>query len=299
MLPGHDRYDYHPWSERSVYSWQGGAKLAVYLGISLEHFPFGQAPGTGLAPPSRNGWAPQPTVLSQAMHDYGNRVGAWRLLEMLEALRLPATVLANSALYGHAPALIAAHRARGDEIAAHGLASEGQSTWDEAAERALIQATTATIAGAEGIRPRGWFSPWAAESHMTPDLLAEAGYTYTLNWCADDQPVWMRTRSRRLLAVPYPQEINDITAILGHHDGAERFAAMIIADFEERLQQIRDGKPQVMGIALHPFIVGRPYRLRALRAALEHITARQGLVWIATAGQIADHVASLSEGVVP
>ncbi|MCI0752642.1 polysaccharide deacetylase family protein [Teichococcus vastitatis] len=299
MLPSHGRYSYHPWPERPVYSWPGGAKLAVYLGINLEHFAFGEGLGAELAPGPNGGGGPQPDVLNYAWRDYGNRVGAWRLIELLEALRLPATVLVNSAMYGYAPSLIAAHRARGDEIAAHGRTnSERQSTMDEAAERAMIRAATTVITEAEGAPPRGWLSPWIAESRVTPDLLAEAGYSYTLNWCADDQPIHLATRTGPLLAVPYPQEVNDMPSIVARKDSAEQFAAMIVADFEERLLQIRDGKPQVMGIALHPHLIGQPYRLRALRGALEHITARQGLVWLTTAGQIASHVARLP-GMLP
>ncbi|HWL83750.1 MAG TPA: polysaccharide deacetylase family protein [Roseomonas sp.] len=294
MLPDHGRYDYHPWPERPLYSWRGGMKLAVYIAINLEHFAFGEGLGAELAP-----GGPQPDVLNYAWRDYGNRVGAWRLLELLEALRLPATVLVNSAMYDYAPSLVAAYRARGDEIAAHGRTnSERQSTMDEATERAMIAEATAAITNAEGLRPNGWLSPWIAESHHTPDLLAEAGYRYTLNWCADDQPIWLRTRAGRLLAVPYPQEVNDIPAIAVRKDGAEQFAAMIVADFEERLRQIQDGRPQVMGIALHPYLVGQPYRLRALRGALEHIVARQHHAWFATAGQIADHVGSMPEGIM-
>ncbi|WP_120008315.1 polysaccharide deacetylase family protein [Teichococcus vastitatis] len=299
MLPSHGRYSYHPWPERPVYSWPSGAKLAVYLGINLEHFAFGEGLGAELAPGPNGGGGPQPDVLNYAWRDYGNRVGAWRLIELLEALRLPATVLVNSAMYGYAPSLIAAHRARGDEIAAHGRTnSERQSTMDEAAERAMIRAATTVITEAEGAPPRGWLSPWIAESRVTPDLLAEAGYSYTLNWCADDQPIHLATRTGPLLAVPYPQEVNDMPSIVARKDSAEQFAAMIVADFEERLLQIRDGKPQVMGIALHPHLIGQPYRLRALRGALEHITARQGLVWLTTAGQIASHVARLP-GMLP
>jgi peptidoglycan/xylan/chitin deacetylase (PgdA/CDA1 family) len=299
MLPSHGRYSYHPWPGRPVYSWPGGAKLAIYLGINLEHFAFGEGLGAELAPGPNGGGGPQPDVLNYAWRDYGNRVGAWRLIELLEALRLPATVLVNSAMYGYAPSLIAAHRARGDEIAAHGRTnSERQSTMDEAAERAMIRAATTVITEAEGAPPRGWLSPWIAESRVTPDLLAEAGYSYTLNWCADDQPIHLATRTGPLLAVPYPQEVNDMPSIVARKDSAEQFAAMIVADFEERLLQIRDGKPQVMGIALHPHLIGQPYRLRALRGALEHITARQGLVWLTTAGQIASHVARLP-GMLP
>ncbi|TDH62815.1 polysaccharide deacetylase [Dankookia rubra] len=296
MLPHHGRYAYHPWRGRPRYAWPGGAKLAVYLGVNLEHFAFGEGLGAELAP-----GGPQPDVLNHAWRDYGNRVGGWRLLELLDQLDLPATVLLNSAMYDHAPQLVAAHRARGDEIAGHGRTnSERQSVLPEAEERRLIAESTAAIERHEGRSPRGWLSPWIAESRATPELLAAAGYAYTLNWCMDDQPVWMATEAGRLLAIPYPQEVNDIPAIAVRRDGAGQFAAMVLADFEERLDQVaRDGIPQVMGIALHPYIIGQPYRLRALRGALAAIAARRGEAWITTAGAVLDHVAALPEGMVP
>ncbi|WP_149535323.1 polysaccharide deacetylase family protein [Siccirubricoccus phaeus] len=293
MLPSHGRYAYAPWPERPRFAWPGGAKLAVYLGVNLEHFAFGEGLGAELAP-----GGPQPDVLNFAWRDYGNRVGGWRLLELLDQLSLPATVLLNSAMYEHAPQLVAAHRARGDEIAGHGRSnSERQSLLAEAEERRLIADCTLAIRRHEGMAPRGWLSPWIAESRATPDLLAEAGYRYTLNWCMDDQPVWLRTSAGRLLSIPYPQEANDIPAIVARKDGAAQFAELILADFAERLEQVgRDGIPQVMGIALHPYIIGQPYRLRALRGALAAIAARRGEVWITTAGGILDHVLALPEG---
>ena len=295
MLPTHGRFDYHPWRDRRPYRWPGEATLAVYLGVNLEHFAFGEGLGAELAP-----GGPQPDVLNHAWRDYGNRVGAWRLLELLDELSLPCTVLLNSAMYDHAPSLVAAHRARGDEIAGHGRTnSERQSALPEAGERALIAESTAAILKHEGRAPLGWLSPWIAESHATPDLLAEAGYRYTLNWCSDDAPVWKRTRHGRLMAVPYPQEANDIPAIVARKDGAEAFADLLVDDFEERRHQIRDGLPQVMGIALHPYIVGQPYRMRQLRRALSHIATRRAEVWITTAGGVYAHAAALPPGTVP
>jgi len=295
MLPTHGRYDYAAWRGRTPYAWPNGARLAVYLGVNLEHFAFGEGLGAELAP-----GGPQPDVLNFAWRDYGNRVGAWRLLDLLDELSLPATVLLNSAIYDYAPSLVAAHRARGDEIAGHGRTnSERQSVLPEAEEQHLISEATAAIALHEGRAPRGWLSPWIAESRATPDLLAEAGYAYTLNWCADDAPVWMRTRGGPLLAVPYPQEVNDIPAVVARKDGGDAFAAMILDDFEERLRQTADGLPQVMGIALHPYIVGQPHRLRHLRRALAAIARESGRVWITTAGAVLDHVAALPAGVVP
>ena len=296
MLPTHGRYDYTPWRGRTPYVWPNGTKLAVYLGVNLEHFAFGEGLGAELAP-----GGPQPDVLNFAWRDYGNRVGAWRLLDLLDELALPATVLLNSAMYDYAPEVVAAHRARGDEMAGHGRTnSERQSILPEPEERRLIADSTEAMQRHEGISPRGWLSPWIAESRTTPDLLAEAGYRYTMNWCADDAPVWMRTRGGPLLAVPYPQEINDIPVIAARREPMEAFARMIVDDFEERLRQVRsDGLPQVMGIALHPYIVGQPHRLRALRRALALIARARDDVWITTAGAVFDHAAALPAGVVP
>jgi allantoinase len=288
-LKHHDRYDYAPVTFRPVYDWPNGRRLAVYIGLNLEHFAFGEGLGAELAP-----GGPQPDVLNYAWRDYGNRVGVWRMLELFGQLALPVTVLLNSSIYDYCPEVVAPFRARGDEIAGHGRSNaERQSVLGEVAEAALIAETTAAIARHEGRAPAGWLSPWIAESHATPDLLAEAGYRYTLNWCHDDQPGWMRTRDGgRLLSVPYPQEINDIPAIVARRMEADAFADMIVDNFEEMRAQAEQ-QPLVMGIALHPYIVGQPFRLRHLRRALAHIAASRDEIWLCRAGEIATHAAAL------
>jgi allantoinase len=285
----HDRYDYTPITRRPVYDWPNGRRLAVYIGLNLEHFGFGEGLGAELAP-----GGPQPDVLNYAWRDYGNRVGVWRMLELFDQLSLPATVLLNSSLYDYCPEVVAAFRARGDEIAGHGRSNaERQSVLDEAAESALIAEATAAITRHEGRAPAGWLSPWIAESRVTPDLLAEAGYRYTLNWCHDDQPGWMRTRNGgSLLSVPYPQEINDIPAIVVRRIEADAFADMIVDNFEEMRVQAEQ-QPLVMGIALHSYIVGQPFRLRHLRRALSHIGAARDDIWLCRAGEIATHAANV------
>jgi allantoinase len=285
----HDRYGYTPITRRPVYDWPNGRRLAVYIGLNLEHFGFGEGLGAELAP-----GGPQPDVLNYAWRDYGNRVGVWRMLELFDQLSLPATVLLNSSLYDYCPEVVAAFRARGDEIAGHGRSNaERQSVLDEAAESALIAEATAAITRHEGRAPAGWLSPWIAESRVTPDLLAEAGYRYTLNWCHDDQPGWMRTRNGgSLLSVPYPQEINDIPAIVVRRIEADAFADMIVDNFEEMRVQAEQ-QPLVMGIALHSYIVGQPFRLRHLRRALAHIGAARDDIWLCRAGEIATHAANV------
>jgi len=292
-LRDHGRYGYSPIHRRPDYTWPGGRRIAVYIGYNLEHFAFGEGLGARLGPAS-----PEPDVLNYSWRDYGNRVGAWRCLELFDALKLPVATIANTAIYDYCPELMAAHRARGDEVVGHGRTnSERQGTLGVDEERALIAESTARIAREEGRPPRGWLSPWISESAATPDLLQEAGYAYTLNWCHDDQPLPFRTRAGRFWSIPYPQEVNDIPMIVARQMGASEFADLIVGNYDEMREQSR-AQALVMGIALHPYLVGQPYRLRELRRALRHIVD-DGRAWIATPGAILDHVVQLGATPAP
>ena len=290
-IPTHNRFDYSAIRDRPALEWPNGARLAVYLGVNLEHFAFGEGLGARIAPAS-----PEPDVLNHSWREYGNRVGVWRCLDLFDELALPTGALVNTALYDHCPQVVEAFAARGDELIAHGHSNaQRQSDLDEAGERDLIAGCRARMAAAHGSAPEGWLSPWISESAVTPDLLREAGFRYTLNWCHDDQPTPMRTRAGALWSSPYPQELNDIPMIIGRRMDAKDFAQMIIDQFDEMLEQAHaPGVPHglVMGIALHPYIVGQPYRLRHLRRALRHIVANatisaHGEVWLTTPGAIA------------
>jgi peptidoglycan/xylan/chitin deacetylase (PgdA/CDA1 family) len=284
MLRTHGRYAYSPIVARPTGTWPNGRHLAVYVALNLEHYAWGEGLVEDLVP-----GIPKPDVLNNSWREYGNRVGAWRLLELFRSLSLPVTLLINSELYAACPELIAAFRNEGAEIASHGRTnSEHQADLAEPDERALVEHVTRTVAEHEGRSPAGWLSPWIAETERTPDLLHEAGYRYLLDWCMDDQPVWMTTRSGRILALPYPQELNDSAAIIGRQVGAQDFADMVIDQFDEMLEQSRERQPLVMGIALHAMIAGQPFRLRALRRALAHIAERRQHCWLTTAGAIAD-----------
>lgn len=290
-IPVSGRFDYSPITGRSDYVWPNGARLAVYIGFNLEHFAFGEGLGACIGPVSA-----QPDVLNYSWREYGNRIGAWRCLELFDQLAWPTAAIINTALYDHCPELVAAFVKRGDELVGHGHTnSERQNILDETAERALLAACRERIKAQSGAAPSGWLSPWIAETLYTPDLLVETGYSYTLNWCHDDQPLPMRTRSgQRLWSIPYPQEVNDIPAIMARQMDGRDFADLVIDNFDEMLAQARQ-QPLVMGIALHPYIVGQPYRLRHVRRALEHMNkAREaGQIWVTTPGAICKHVNTL------
>lgn len=290
-LRGHGRFDYSAPHERLRFTWPEGRKLAFYIGLNIEHFAFGEGLGATLAPS-----APV-DVLNYAWREYGNRVGVWRCLELFDELGWPVGALVNTALYEHCPQVVAAFAERGDELIAHGHTNaERQGGWPEDEERALLLHCRERMREMHGLAPQGWLSPWISESAVTPDLLRETGYRYTLNWCHDDQPVPMRTRDGGVLwSVPYPQELNDIPMIVARHMDGKDFAQMIVDQFDEMLEQTQrgdDAPALVMGLALHPYLVGQPYRLRHLRRALRHVAEHLGReVWVTTPAAIVDALA--------
>jgi len=294
MIRSHGRYDYSPIVDRPDYSWPGGKRLAVYVALNIEQFSFGEGKGAAIAPPDQ---AQSHSVYS--WRDYGNRVGIWRLLQLLDDLEIPAQAQLNAEIYNHCPQIPAALRARGDEILGHGLSNSWeQGELDEEGERALIAQSTEAITKHEGKAPTGWMSPWLSNSTITPDLLKEAGYRYFMDWTMDDQPIWMKTRAGPLLSLPYPIEVNDTRGIVWYRYSSAEFADMIIDNFDEMLEQ-SEAQPLVCPISLHPFVVGRPYRIRQLRRALAHIARHREQIWLTRPREICAHIESLPPGVVP
>jgi peptidoglycan/xylan/chitin deacetylase (PgdA/CDA1 family) len=285
-LPHHQRFAYSAVSQRADFTWPQGKRLAVYLGFNIEHFAFGSGLGANIGPVS-----PQPDVLNYMWREYGNRVGVWRCLDLFDDLCLPTGAIINTALYDHCPEVVAACVRRGDELIGHGHSNaERQADLPLAQEAELLRHCSDRMHSESGVRPAGWLSPWISESLATPDLLAQAGYAYTLNWCHDDQPVKVNTQSGQALwSIPYPQELNDIPMIMARQMDASAFAQMIIDQFDEMLRQTSHptrAQSLVMGIALHPYIMGQPYRLLHLRRALQHIVAHRERIWITTPGAI-------------
>ena len=230
-LPGHVRYDYSPIVKRTNYSWPEGKRLAFYIALNIEHFAFGA--GIGMDPSNRSG---QQTSRNFAWRDYGNRIGNWRLFEILDELKLPASTLLNSMVCYQYPEIIEKIKQRGDDVLGHGRtnAEVFRPMWEHDEARA-IQECTEVIEKHVGVRPTGWMGPGAAESNVTPDLLKEAGYTHLLDWPVDDQPIWMQTRSGPLLSVPYPMELNDAGTLVHRDHTGREFGEMIVDQFEELL----------------------------------------------------------------
>ena len=266
------------------------------VALNVEHFSFGEGLGhTPTAP------GPQPDVRNFGWRDYGLRVGIWRIFDVMDELKLPMCHLLNASVCEEMPQITARIRQRGDEVIGHGYTnSERQSDMDEATEAAMIAHATRTLAESCGRRPYGWMGPWISETAVTPDLLQENGYTFLMDWPADDQPFWMKTRAGRIMSVPYPIEINDTPTMLSRAQPATDFHRMILDQFEEMLR-LSEKQSLVFGISMHTFCTGQPFRLAQVRQALQTLMKHPGFdkVWVTTPGRIAEYATMLPAACVP
>jgi allantoinase len=153
-------------------------------------------------------------------------------------------------------------------------------------ERDDIRRTAQAIGDATGKRPRGWLGPGLTETWETPDLLVEEGYDYVADWVLDDQPVWLKTRSKPIVSLPYTQECNDVAMMLIQHHKASEFCDRAIDQFEQ-IYTDAESSARVMAISIHPYIMGAPHRTKYFRRIFETIRQRRDvLFW--TGEQILD-----------
>lgn len=261
-----------------------GKRLAVIVAVNVEHYVWGR-PALSLAPFTAE-LVPDP--LNYSWREYGARVGVFRLMDIFDRYDIAVSAPLNSDVCDLYPTVVHEGSRRGWCWVAHGV---NNSEWilgrERDAERAVLGEVTEKIATATGQRPRGWLGPALTESPQTNDLLAELGYSYTLNWGIDDEPYTLEHGGGGLIAVPYASELNDIPFLAIHGQTGAAFAQALIDQFDWMLME-GETRPRILSFGVHPFLTGQAYRARHFAAALEHMAERRDEVWFATSDEIAD-----------
>lgn len=285
----HGRFSYSPIAQRPPLQLPNDARVAVWATPNIEHFHFDK-PAISITPMTAG---MQPDVLNYAWRDYGVRVGIWRLMDIFEKHGIRATAALNAEACEFYPEIVTAGTALDWEWMAHGVSNSMLiANLSEDEERNVIGGVLDTIEVSTGTRPRGWLSPALTESHVTLDLLAEAGVEYVADWCNDDQPYPIKTRAGSLVAMPYTLEVGDIPVFLERGGSGEDFYRVIIDQFDT-LWEEGATTARILSLALHPFLVGHPFRARHLDRAFAYMKDRDG-VWFATGSEILDWYGEVS-----
>lgn len=281
----HDRYSWSMLPRRKPVEWPGGARIALWLSIALEWFPLDMA-GKPFKPPGAM-MTRYPDLRHYTLRDYGNRVGIHRLLEALDRRSLRASVPVNAAVVQRYPSLVQRIVQGGHELLAHGLDMDHLHYTGMEAEASVIARALDQVRRAGAAPVRGWLSPAKSQSAETLDLLAAAGVEYVCDWCNDDMPFEMRTAHGPLHAMPHNPDIDDHAILVQNHHTEAAFTQQLTDQFDVLYDEAARLGGRIMSISLRPWIIGQPYRMHALEAALDHMLSRSG-VWSATGGEILD-----------
>ena len=286
----HQHYDWSPMSCRAILRWPGQARLALCVVIVLEHMEWQSPEGSFQAANLAGGSVarPFPDYARISHREYGHRVGIFRVLDVLDKYGIKATVAMDALTAENYPYLVRHCLDRGCEIIGHGMSVSRMITSDmsQKEEERYINESLSALTTAIGHRPVGWLGPEQGESFRTPQLLAQAGVRYICDWPNDEQPYPIKTPEGELFALPLMLELDDVVALAQRRVAVDRYAEMLKEGFDVMYQ---DGEQngRVLGLNLHPWLIGQPFRIGFLDDALGHMMRRQG-VWAATGIEIID-----------
>jgi peptidoglycan/xylan/chitin deacetylase (PgdA/CDA1 family) len=278
-----ERVPYSAIADRPPLELPGGARMVVWTIVNIEDWGIERPmPRTVLSPPM--GQPLLPDLPNWAWHEYGMRVGFWRLFDCMKQFHVMPTLALNGIVCRNYPRVARAAKDEGWEFLGHGWLQQPMHKLED--QRAAIRDTIEAIRELTGAPPHGWESPGLTETLDTIDHLAEAGIEYVADWVLDDQPVYISTAHGPVVSVPYTVELNDIVITLIQHHPAEEMLRRGRDQFD-RLYADSASSPRVMAISVHPYISGVPHRIRYVEELYSYILAKPGVLhW--TGGQIAE-----------
>ena len=290
--PGMDNeyYDWSPIVSRPVLRWPNDARVALCIIVSLERYEFLPPPDAYMPPnlPGGIGRGAFPDLNNFSHREYGNRVGIFRVMNILDKHGIRGTVAMDAAIAENYPFLVEECQKRGWEFIGHGQTVNRMitSNMSEDQEREYIRTSLDSLAGATGRRAVGWLGPEYGESTRTPAILAEEGVQYVCDWPNDEQPYWMKVPKGTLVSLPVMLDLDDVFTHWNRRVTVGRWAQRVMEAFDTiYVDGAKSGR--LFSLNLHPWLIGQPFRIKYLDQALGHIMRRQA-VWAATGSEITD-----------
>jgi allantoinase len=267
----HDIYRWSALKDRQPVTWPGGAKVAVWICVSLEYFPLTPTDTPFRAPGHMQ--TAFPDYRHYTAREYGTRVGLYRLLDAFAKADIRVSVATNSAIADRYPSIIADIMSAGHEIIAHSTDMNGTIATGlaEEEERALIATSLDTLERVSGTRPTGWLSIARSQSWNTPHLLRAAGVRYCCDWVNDELPYGFENG---LINLPLNHELSDRQIISIQQQSADGYAQQILDAFDWLTREASEDGGRMLPLHVTPYIIGLPYRIDAFEQVLTALKAR-------------------------
>ena len=281
----HERYEWSMLTARPAVAWPDGKRLALWVNVSLQHFPLNPRGLPVKLPGAMT--MPYPDLRHYSLRDYGNRIGIYRFLKTFDRLRVKPSFAINALLADRCPALLGAVLERGDEILGHSWSMDTPHAGGlaEADEAALIERSLGALRGLTKQPIRGWLSPGKLETAVTPDLLKAQGIVYFCDWVNDDMPYRFHTRAGDLWAMPLSTELEDRFVLMDNQHAEASWAQQVKDACDYLLAESASQGGRILSLSLHPWVMGQPHRIKHLEEALEYVMSQPG-VWSAAPSEI-------------
>jgi allantoinase len=275
-MPMHprERLAYSAIEGRAPLKFPDGVRMVIWPVLALEEWDMGRPMARMVISPPQ-GVPMQPDHPNWSWHEYGMRVGFWRMKKMFEQLEISPTVTLNARVCETYPVVAEACLKAGWEFNAHGYDQVPMHKLDD--QRAVIDKAMAIIEKFCGKRPRGWFGPGLTQTFDTLDYLSEAGIEYIGDWVLDDEPVTLKTTHKPVVALPYNFEIHDITMMALQNHPSDVWHERAMDQFSWLYEEAAE-RPKIMAVACHPFLSGVPHRIGHVQRTFEDLLSHKGVV---------------------
>jgi allantoinase len=273
MIPT-QRADFSAIVDRPPLKLPGGARIVVWTIVNYEVWDISR-PMARQVLPAPTGQPLLPDVPNWSWHEYGMRVGCWRFFDLYKRLGIRPTLSVNARVCEDYPRVAGEARDLGWEFMGHAYEQGPIHKVDD--QRGMIFKSMDVIENFTGKRPVGWLGPGLTQTLDTPDILAEAGVKYIGDWVYDDEPTVIRTTSGPLVTLPYTVELNDIPMMIVQHHESDHLYKRFTESFD-RLYEESAERAKFISIAIHPYISGQPFRIKALEAIYDYVAKFDGVL---------------------
>lgn len=265
--------------------WPAESPLAVSVSVMLEGWTEDSAPGIGpMGNPLKAGVL---DLQARSWAEYGPKVGAWRILDILDKFGLRSVFYVSGLLAERYPDLLQAIADAGHVVAAHGWGQNIVPAYQTSEEEArdITRCMVAIERGARH-RPLGWLSPRCTPSARTSELLVKAGFDWHADFFDSDLPYSYSTPSGPITAVPFTMEVNDMPLYVRYGSEPEAFTRIL-----ERIisNWPRLGRPPAcLDITIHAHVFGRPVGAIEFMNSLEVVRRHADCAWLTDHRKLAD-----------
>lgn len=266
--------------------WPNKSRVAVILSFEFE------AETLRISSLARQGKIASEGELEQGR--YGANEGIWRCLRVLDTQNIKATFFIPGFVIEKYRDTVAKIHRRGHEIAYHGYMHEPERNTSKEDEEAKMERCEKLIESVSGRRPVGFRAPHSTVHPNAFELIGKRNYLYSSNLRDCDWAYLHQTENGKpLVEIPVDSILDDFTYYYyscsmepGHRVPFTN--GEFITMLKEEFDAVALEGDKVMCIKLHPQLIGRPGRIKALNDFIGYM--KQHGAWITTCVEVAKYV---------